>query len=162
MFLIHKKKNRLNLGEESFVWELDTGCTVCFDSLNRTNTKVIRLGIRLHWLHYVFDALKLWLEYFTWLTDNSKNLSICTHFNLRFSHGKPHADISPSHPAVCHSHYITCKTSPDTVRHYESEFFFFSSSVLLCKSLLKFEDPVDAPLERMDLWQRHCGMLPPL
>lgn len=53
----------------------------------------------------------------------AQSLSICAHFNLRLSHSKLHGDISLPHPAVCHSHYITCKTSPDTARLYESDFF---------------------------------------
>ncbi len=53
-----------------------------------------------------------------------QSLSICIYFKLRFSHAKLHGDISQPHPAACHSHYITCKTSPGTVRLNQMKVFF--------------------------------------
>ncbi len=60
-------------------------------------------------------------------TSTLNEIQVCRAFpfNLRFTHAKLYGDISQPHPAACHSHYITCKTSPGTVRLYESDESFF-------------------------------------
>lgn len=44
--------NASSLAEESFIWESDTGCTVCFWFTQKNwLLRVIHLGIRAHWSH---------------------------------------------------------------------------------------------------------------